>query len=108
MITVEPLHRRCKLGRVMVEKSGDYLLQIKDDQPPASKSPSLGRPPIGRPVHRPVRATNPQTTRSPLQPMPPSNALERVKSKDRGVKVGLGRPVRGGGSGPAFCASHPR
>jgi uncharacterized protein DUF4338/DDE family transposase len=33
MITADPLHCQRKLGRAMVEKGGDYLLQIKGNQP---------------------------------------------------------------------------
>jgi hypothetical protein len=33
MITADPLHCQRKLGRVIVEKGGDYLLQIKGNQP---------------------------------------------------------------------------
>jgi hypothetical protein len=33
VITADPLHCQRKLGRVIVEKGGDYLLQIKGNQP---------------------------------------------------------------------------
>ena len=33
MITADPLHCQRKLGRTIVEKGGDYLLQIKGNQP---------------------------------------------------------------------------
>jgi len=33
MITADPLHCQRKLGRAIVEKGGDYLLQIKGNQP---------------------------------------------------------------------------
>ena len=33
IITADPLHCQRKLGRVIVEKGGDYLLQIKGNQP---------------------------------------------------------------------------
>ncbi len=33
LITADPLHCQRKLGRVIVEKGGDYLLQIKGNQP---------------------------------------------------------------------------
>jgi hypothetical protein len=33
LITADPLHCQRKLGRVVVEKGGDYLLQIKGNQP---------------------------------------------------------------------------
>ena len=67
IITADPLHCQRKTARVIVEKGGDYLLQIKGNQPNLFKqaqalealpgTPFLSRPGAGTDASRNVPST---------------------------------------------------
>jgi hypothetical protein len=80
LVTADPLHCQRKTARRIVEKGGDYLLQIKGNQPKlhriAKKLDALPGTPFLSTAKRAMAARKPAaSTPSPSNPWPPTSRL---------------------------------
>jgi hypothetical protein len=80
MVTADPLHCQRKTARAIVEKGGDYLLQIKGNQPRLHRQAQRLDAMPGTPfLPTPRRATDASksvaSTPSPSNPSPPTSPL---------------------------------